>query len=189
MTELVVSEASKFSAEVVDYLLWLCALEGGSTSRALRRAEGEGRFKELPSRQALDKWKRGTYRNRYSELVTLRRERFDDEQATSAQIIARQIAHAEEAAVKQTMAGLSGANGVEASNILRNLTQSKGINLDLARKIHERPLAERQADSMEEIAGALNRLAGSGAVTIETGEEIRDAEVVEDDQLDSGSSP
>lgn len=169
----------KYPAEAVDYLLWLVALEGGSTSRALARAEAEGKLEQLPRRQTLDDWKRVRYRNRYSEIVTHRKDAMDDEQAAAAAILARQIAQAETRAVKQTVAGLSSANGVEASQILRNLSQSKGIQLDQARKTYERPLAERQAASLEEIAAGLNRIAGGGAVVLEA-EVVDEAEVVED---------
>jgi len=179
---------SPYSAELIDYALWMVAIEGGSASRAHNRmiAEHEENPKHemykagVPTRQVMTKWSRITYKNRYTELLNLRHREMDEAIASEAQVIAQQIASAEVAAIKQTQAGIAGANGVEASQILRNLSQSKQVQLQQAGLIRERPLVERQADDIHSIARSLNDLAGGHVVEVVTAEDVRDAEVVED---------
>jgi hypothetical protein len=185
----------KYPQDFVDFCLWMMALEGGSASRAITRIEADLQLKEhpyhevgvevgIPARGTLDYWRKTKFRNRFTELVTLRAKEMDDQLATEAQELAVQIGEAERQAVKRTMAGLQDLDGYQASQALRNLSQAKSLNMQQAREIRLAPAARKQAETLESIAASLNRLAGGAVVQVSSGEEIRDAVVVEDSEED-----
>jgi hypothetical protein len=147
----------KYPQDFVDFCLWMMALEGGSASRAITRIEADLQLKEhpyhevgvevgIPARGTLDYWRKTKFRNRFTELVTLRAKEMDDQLATEA--------------------------------------QEKSLNMQQAREIRLAPAARKQAETLESIAASLNRLAGGAVVQVSSGEEIRDAVVVEDSEED-----
>jgi hypothetical protein len=163
----------KYPQDFVDFCLWMMALEGGSASRAITRIEADLQLKEhpyhevgvevgIPARGTLDYWRKTKFRNRFTELVTLRAKEMDDQLATEAQEL----------------------DGYQASQALRNLSQAKSLNMQQAREIRLAPAARKQAETLESIAASLNRLAGGAVVQVSSGEEIRDAVVVEDSEED-----
>lgn len=163
--------------ELVDRALWTIALEGGSVSAAHRRLQEElsdERMGELGiemiSRQALQNWKQKYFRNRYHEILQIRARELDEVIAQDATVLARSIQVAEEEAVRNTLSKLDGANALEASTILRNLSQSKSVQLQAAGIIRDRPRRAAAAASLQTIAQSLNRIAGGKVIEILEGE-------------------
>jgi hypothetical protein len=83
------------------------------------------------------------------------------------------LASGEKEALRQTMAGLVDLNAVAASMVLRNLSTSKGINLDQEGRLRGRAGVVVDHRGFNELADALLRLG--------IAERVVDAEVVEDD--------
>ncbi len=119
------------SPEEVDFALWCLVQAGGSPTRAARMVE-EQRPGTGINRDHIWRWAGGRFKPRYDELRRERAGDLDDQIAANAYDIAVQLGHAEDLALKRALAGLADANGVEASMILRNFTQSKATQIEKA---------------------------------------------------------
>jgi hypothetical protein len=83
-------------------------------------------------------WVRGRFRTRYQEIATKATDELRERIARDTVDLAIDLAAGEKEALRQTLAGLSDLNAVEASMVLRNLSTSKGINLDQEAKLRGR---------------------------------------------------
>jgi hypothetical protein len=149
----------------IERVLWVCALKGGSVT-ATRRQLLEENFTfegSAPSTSTIDRWVKTSWRNKYHEILQMKAHQFDDVLAADASVLAAQITEAERRAVKQVLRGLNGANALESSQILRNLSQSKGVNMDKAAMIRERPVKARRDANLAEIVRQMKRI-GTGQV-------------------------
>ena len=166
----------KHSIEVIEQALHTVAFNGGNVARSCRSLAAIGI--ELDP-QTVRRWIRGRFRNRYHEIQSKTARDLEEQIARDATDLALQQAHAERQAMERTLAGLSDANGVEASQILRNLSQSKAIQVDKAGQLRGRASVTVDVRGFEEIARSLERL---GIATVrDTGydADIPDADVEE----------
>lgn len=177
MANKVLAERESGDAEIVDRALWAVALEGGSATKASRRLHDEGL--ELGA-STIRYWFKNSHRERYAEIVTERRRTLDQHIAQGATALALELQEAESRAVKQTLAGLAMSNGVEASQILRNLSVSKDTQVRTAASLRRTWSEESSAQSLAEIAAELKALAPGVIKLVEDDvvEEVSDAEVV-----------
>lgn len=164
----------EYDLDEIDDCLWMVALCGGSVNRAhaqlVERAKdlaekGKG-APRVPGRATIDRWRRIAHKNRYHEILRLKQQGVDEVHSTRATELAIQMADAEEKALRQTTAGLSGADAVGASQILRNISQSKAINLGEARGYQDRPRLQRREETVDDILGALKALAHGSLVEV-----------------------
>jgi Cdc6-like AAA superfamily ATPase len=120
-----------FPREIIELCLFEVAAQAGNARKAhdvlRRRAEG---LWEPPSADTLYRWIRGRFRNRYHEISQQATEGLRELMAQQATERALEAAEVEREALRQVMAQLADADAVQASIILRNLTTSKGINID-----------------------------------------------------------
>src|SRR3954470_21036823 len=143
--------ALRYAREVIERALYEVAFQAGNTRKAQQALAALGIH--VPYRTMHD-WVRGRFRNRYQEIAT---------QATDElrERIARDtidLAAGEKEALRQTLAGLADLNAVEASMVLRNLSTSKGINLDQEGKLRGRAGVVVDHRGFEDLAEALLRL-------------------------------
>jgi len=173
-----------YAPEHIERGLWAIAVSGGSPTKAARLLEEEEFFpfgaEEGPiPRASLEYWKKVSHRNRYAQILKDKSDKIDDVIAENAQALSLAIASAEDQALKRTIGGISMANGIEASQILFNLSRVKGIQNDIAGGIRDRPAQAERDKSLKEIARSLESL-GGGVIQIEDAEIVEEAEVVED---------
>lgn len=160
----------KHPPEVIEKALFEMAACGGSANKAAQSLRDQGL--EI-SAHTIREWKRGPFRNRYHEIVSTHQRDLDSIIAAAQTENIVTMLDGEREALKQTMAGIANANGVEASNILRNIAQAKRYAVQNHSEITGRPRQERQSQSLQTIAAALARMG-----LVETQEPV-DAEVVE----------
>jgi hypothetical protein len=183
----------RYSPEVVELALWHVALHGGDCRRG-RRALGEALIAaagygeedpeaatvDVPGESTVRNWVKGRFRARYLEILDVKASELDGRVAATATELAIQIEEGERQAIKQTLAGLSSSNGVESSVILRNLSQSKKIQVEAAGAIRGRAAFERALPSLEALAQSMVRM---GFATIEGDaedlDEIPDVDLIE----------
>lgn len=174
----------RWTAAYIDKVLWEVAAAGGNCRMAhehLVRAateayEESGTLTEVPSERTVRDWVSRRFRNRYHEVQAMKVAEMDEVIAQDGQRLAIQLAEAEERALKQTLAGLGQANAVEASQILRNLSQSKKSQVDNAVVLRRQATASVDARTVTDLAAALVR--AGAAVLAEPA--VVEAEVVED---------
>lgn len=174
----------RWSADFIDKVLWEVAAAGGQVSRgysqlqhwALLVMEETGEMPDLPSERTVRDWVASRYRNRYHEVQQSKVTEMDERIAQTGARLAIQMADAEERALKQTLAGLASCNGVEASVVLRNLSQSKKIQVDNAVTLRTQSAEGIDVRGITELAAAIVR-AGAGILE---GPVIPEAEVVEE---------
>ena len=170
----------KFPLELIERILYEVAAQGGNCTAAKRtfdelnehRAEqGEDKI-DLPSVRTIRHWITGPFRNRYHEIVSDSARQLEELVAAQGVSLAISIGTAEEDALKQTLAGLANANGVEASQILRNLSQAKGTAIDKAQLLRGRPTQiSGTDDTLEALARELQKL---GIVEVVEGTAVED---------------
>jgi hypothetical protein len=175
---------AKWPADFIDRMLWEVAISGGQVRRgynslvkAAVERHGEKAALDFPAERTVREWVQYRYRNRYNELLKQKAEELDERRAQDASTLSVQLRDAEERALAQTLAGLGDANGLEASMILRNLSQSKRMNSDVIVAARGLPALQTVGEGLMEIARGLSRLGGVTVVD-QTGEEIVDANVV-----------
>lgn len=115
------------------------------------------------SRSTLGNWRRKVFRNRYSQMRRLKMDEVDRVTVEASQDLAQQIAEIEGRAVKQTAAGLAHADAYEASQILRNLSQSKKMQIDGATQLRGEAVAREQTETMTNV---LKEIAGLGIAVV-----------------------
>jgi hypothetical protein len=170
----------KFPMELVERVLYEVAGNGGNCSATLRafQAANEDRIErgeepvELPSLRTIRHWITVSFRNRYHEICADSARQLEEIVAAQGVENAIAMGKAEADALKQTLAGLSNANGVEASQILRNISQAKGTAVQTSQLLRGRPTVITAETPLEQIARELQQL---GIVEV-----ITDAEVVAD---------
>ena len=165
--------------EKIERALWEIAAQGGSCTKAWRVLTDEGmEHNGQPiTRNTLQYWKLKSHRNRYHEIKQGGVQQLEELIAMAATERAIQLGEAEDRAIGQVLAGLTGANGVEASQILRNLSASKQVQEQTIRGIRGRASEESVARSLEDVVKELRRIA-PGVVTVTAEEPVVDAEVV-----------
>jgi methionine synthase II (cobalamin-independent) len=151
----------KYSPETIERCLYEVAACGGNANRAaqvLQEAELFGpEGKPIPAR-TIRSWVTGPFRNRYQEIVQAKAKALDDIIKDTARANAIRFGEAEQEALKQTLAGLSHANAVEASTVLRNVSQAKKTSVEVTGAIGLRPLLEQQSEDLMAIAKSLERM-------------------------------
>lgn len=173
----------KYAPEVVEQALYEIAACGGNVTRAVRNLHDRGITQAYPKDggapipvTVVREWKLKRFRNRYHELVTVQAREREAIVSSRGIDLAIQIAEAEQEAVKQTLAGMSDATAYEASQILRNLTQSKRTQVDQAHAIAEQGQVEKVSQTLDHVVEGLKRL----GVLVDD-DQVTDAEVVDDD--------
>lgn len=172
-----------FPQWLVEKCLYEVAAHGGNLRAGMRtvRAELEdhidddGEKLRIPTDESVRLWRNGKLRNRYSEIASGSALVLEERIAQGAIERALALEEVEDRATKQTLAGLADATAVEASQILRNVTQSKTANIDKAAMIRGRGAFAMAERSLEQIAEALQRI---GVMVAD--DPLVDAEVIED---------
>jgi hypothetical protein len=174
----------KYPAEVVEAALYEVAAHGNNVARACEALKDRGITQSYPEdcgraipRAVVSDWVRKRFRNRYHEIVSSSTRQLEEVVAQKGIETAIQIGEAEQQALRQTMAGLPDATAVEASQILRNLTQSKAQQIDKAHAVRAFGVAERTSHSLEQLVTGLKSL----GLIVGDDDNIHDAEVIEDD--------
>jgi hypothetical protein len=184
---------SDFTVEEIDYVLWTAAVVGGSPTKTARQLELEERERATsgepsrfsrgtpPSRSSIELWVKVRYKDRYHQIQAERVGDMDELLAQSASNLVSRISDAEERALKQTLAGLGNANGIEASQILRNLAQTKDVNIRGANSLRGKDALSGVERTLGEIASELGRIAPN-VISVETldADQVEEAEVVKD---------
>jgi hypothetical protein len=162
----------KGSAEEVETCLWLLAKNGGSATRAAKEMYDCLGWTHI-SRENIRDWATGRFKARYEQIRTEKATDIEELVASRAMEMAVAVSDVEDTALKRVQATISEANAVEASMILRNLTQSKATNVDKAGQLRGR---EAFKPGGANVGGLLEELAklGLGQVVNSTAEEIVD---------------
>lgn len=185
--EMELAEVVGESEELVSRALWALVECGGSETKAQSLLEQEGVKRqdgEPIKRSTLGNWKRQTFKHRYTDLRTRKMNAVDEILVTGAQALAIKMGEAEESALKQTMAGIADLNALEASNVLRNVSASKQIQLKGALELRGQEVEREGNQAMERV---LKELKGLKVVHVrEEAHGIIDAEVV--DESGAGSA-
>jgi hypothetical protein len=174
----------KYPPEVVMAALFEVAGNGGNHAKAARDLAERGITTSYPepggnpiARDVLRGWTQKRFRNRFSEIKHTHARELEDMVAGHAIDIALQSHDAEAELLKQTLAGIPNMNGVEASVALRNVTQSKKAQAEMALALRGRGPMDKVAESLGDIGKTLRRL--GLVVDDEEAEEITEAEVVD----------
>jgi hypothetical protein len=124
------------------------------------------------------------FRVTYHEILRTKVDELDELMAQQAQSAALQMGEAMDDALRVTLAGLATSNGVEASQILRNISQARSAEIDKAAQLRGRDFGSQMVKSLADVARELQAL---GAVrvrdTLEDGRVI-DAEAESEDALE-----
>lgn len=158
--------------EVIERCLYETAVHAGNARKARQALIAWEPDLAWPSAETIYGWIKGRFRNRYSQIATQNADQLREVIARDMTDIAIRLGDAERDALGRTLAGLADANAVEASMILRNLSASKQIQLDQEGKLRGRAGVIVDHRGLEEITQAL--------VNLGIGEEVTDAEVIED---------
>lgn len=160
---------AKHSPEVIELCLWTIAAHGGVVTQAceaLREAGVVNGNGQPIARRTLSEWKKTTHRNRYSEILRTKVNDLDQVIVEQAQGNAIQMGAAQGRALDVTMAGLAGANAVEASTVLRNIAQARQIEITKAMELRGIDPESRKGRSLELVAAELAAL-GPNIVRVE----------------------
>jgi hypothetical protein len=169
----------QWDPEFIERVLYEIAANGGNcagTHRQLvalneeRDAAGEEQLR-LPSVRTLRYWIQGPFRNRYHEITVASARQLEELIASQGVENAIAMGKAEQDALKQTMAGLANANGVEASQILRNISMAKATSIEKSLLLRGRPTVITAETPLEQIARELQQM-GIVEVIDSTAEEV-----------------
>lgn len=186
----------KYPPEVVEAALYEVAAKGNNIARACETLKDRGITQSYPEdcgraipRGVVAEWVNKRFRNRYHEIVSTKTRELEEVVARDGIELAIQIGQAERDALKQTMAGMADATAVEASQILRNLTQAKAQQVDKAHAIRGQGIADKASKTLEQIAAGLKQL----GLVVDDEEDVHDVEAVEEEdevvgELTSSSS-
>lgn len=191
-----------YTPEVIDGCLLEVAKHGGNirkahqtlTKRALELAgEGEDGIPQIPGEQTIRDWIGFRHKDRYQDVLAQHQQALDDQLARGATVHAIAVEEGKDRALRRVLAQIDGANGVEASMILRNLTQSQVASQGMAETITGRERFQERTESLLELARGLEQI-GKGAVniTFESAEvreqqqmlEVASADMTEIDEID-----
>lgn len=161
----------QYQREIMDRAFWEIAAHAGNcrkASLALQRIDIH-----IPH-ETLYRWIRGRFKGYYEQLQTRAAEPLREVLARQAIDLALETGAAEKAALKQVFAQMADVNAVEASMILRNLSQSKGLQLDQEGKIRGRAGIVVDHRGLQDLTDALVNLGAAQPV------DVTDADVVEE---------
>ena len=180
-----------FPDELVDNILWEIAAAGGQVRKGYRQwldallghhGIEDGDITKLPfaipSERTARDWKSKTKRDRYETILKIKTDQLDERVMGAASTLAIAMEEVERDALKQTAAGLAHANGIEASTILRNVSQAKKIQMDAVTSARATRAFERELPNILELGRGLAAL-GVAQLVSATGEEIVDADADE----------
>lgn len=162
-----------YKREDITYGLTTVIAFAGNCEAASRALEAEG--KPIPA-STLRVWRCSSFRDEYLELEAQHRPEIDARAVSQARTLVEKLGEAEELAIDRTIEALQAGeiNAKDAAATLKNLTISKGVNID---KIDVR---EGKATSRVEITAGedlIRSLEAAGLLAPQT--EIDDANVVE----------
>ena len=160
---------AKHPPELIEQALWVVAVQGGVVTKAceaLREAGIVGKDGKPIARRTLSHWKKVSHRNRYAEILRTKVNDLDQVIVEQAQANAIKLGDAQDRALDVTMAGLAGANAVEASTVMRNIAQSRQIEITKAMELRGIDPESRKGRSLELVAAELAAL-GPNIVRIE----------------------
>jgi hypothetical protein len=161
----------QFPREIIERCLFEIAAQAGNARKAHSILAAVYGRENVPSVETLYRWIRGRFRNRYHQISLKEADQVREVIARQATDIAIEIGDVEKAAVARVRDQLADANAVEASIIARNLSTSKGINLQNESQLRGRATQIVDHRGLEGILDTLVRLG--------VGERIVDADVVE----------
>lgn len=127
----------KATPEEVETCLWVVAKHGGSATKAMRELREFHGWHHI-SRENLVQWSQRRFKARYEEICSEKATELEEIVAARAMQQVLAMADVEESALRRVAAGIADSNGVEASIILRNLSQSKNVNVDKAGQLRGR---------------------------------------------------
>lgn len=167
--------------ELVERALWEIAAHGGNVSAACRSLDQQGirrsDGRKIP-RSTMSDWKTRQYRNRYQEILRVRVKDINEVLGIQAQANALQLGAALDDSLRVTLAGLAGANGVEASQILRNIAQARNMEITKAQELQGTDGASQIARGLKDIA---DELAGLGRNIVKVEAEDPETGVLDSD--------
>jgi hypothetical protein len=179
----------KVTPDQMEACLWVLAKNGTSYTRAARELNAvyDWAAEVKISPQNLRQWAGGAFLARYDEIRTERSLELEERAAANAMDLVVLISEQEREAVRRTAAGLDLASGLEASLILRNLTQSKATQIERAGQIRERKGFVPERTDMGALVEALTSLGvGFEVVDGEASEVSPGVLVGGPDELDDG---
>lgn len=163
---------TRYSEEEVERGLQTVALVGGNCAEASRRLD-------MPE-ETLRVWAKEMHADRYREIRTELVPQIHAKVAQDSEDLALSLAEAEKQTLEQFMGQIEELDPKDTTTALRNLTVSKGINVEKAQLGRDRPTAIVQQRELAYVRAALQQL---GVLVNGTAEEdqpqITDAEVVD----------
>ncbi len=166
----------QYRREVIERCLFETAVHAGNARKAMRALVLWDPDEPWPNPETVYLWVRGRFRNRYAQIATDNVDDLRENLARRATDLATKLSDAESDSIEKVLAGLADANAVEASIILRNLSQSKSMQIDQEGKLRGRGGIVIDHRGLEEITAALVRL--GIATPVDGTAEPADAEVV-----------
>ena len=128
--------ASRYSPEEIEYALTAVAAAGGSTKRAAKALEAEGR--KVPE-STLRLWRSDLYADRYREIEADELPKRYARLAERCEANAERLGVIEELLTDRLEAEASGLTPRDAAGALRNVSVAKAVNIDKASVIRGRP--------------------------------------------------
>jgi hypothetical protein len=159
----------KYPMATIEAALWEAAAAGGSAHKAHLALKERGFGDEpegVPPARTIRDWIKGSFRNRYAEILEGGVRELEEAMAQQATAFALRAGEAQIEALRQTTAGLAAANGVEASQILRNVAQARKMGVDESGELRRRPFRREADESLLQIA---KELEGFGILKISEG--------------------
>ena len=170
----------KYPMDLIERCLYEIAAAGGNATGAKRALDQENQHRlergeeplSLPPVRTMRYWVTGPFRNRYHEICADQARELEDIIAAQGVENAIAMGEAERSALKQTLAGLANANGLEASNILRNISMAKGTAVQTSQLLRGRPTVIHAETTLDQLARELKQM-GVVEVVDSTAEEIK----------------
>jgi len=145
-----------YGEEEIEHGLMAVALCAGNTAEATRQLALDG---VRISRSTLDRWTRTSHAERYLALRAELVPKVHAKIAEECEDMARRLAEVERETVEKFQQELPSLKASEAAGAVRNITTSKGINVDKAAAYRGRPTAIVEHRPSEEIMRELERFA------------------------------
>ena len=152
--------------------LWEIAQQAGNVSAGCVSLQAQGHTDYVVT--TMREWVTGRFRNRYQQICRGAVSHLEALRAADADKVALRAAGVEVAALQQIVTRLSETNAVEASMVLRNVSQSKKVQEENAALLRGKSAGHMQARGLTEVAAALARL---GVIEVIEGEAVEDAEL------------
>ncbi len=164
--------ALRHPTEFYERGLWEIAQAAGNVSKACASLHAQGHAEYMPT--TMREWITGRFRNRYQAICRGAVAHLEALRATDADMVAARAAGVELEALDQIVKTLSATNAVEASMVLRNVSQSKKVQEENAALLRGKSAGQLQARGLTEVAAALARL---GVIEVIEGS-VEDAQVL-----------